>query len=182
MFENYLKRMLGLETGEEIFAIIHHHWLTFLGIIIKILLLPIALFFGIIFFGTDFLYLVLDSGLFSLILLAVLIVWATYSFYHWYIWYFDAIVLTNQRVALIEQKRLFDKTITGAAYEKIQDITVSQKGIAENVFNFGSIKIQTAGEAANLVLSGLKNPQNIARQIMNIKDKSTENQEDKNQS
>ena len=174
MFQNYIKKIVSLEEGEEIKYIIHHHKITFVKTAFKILLLPLLLIILIIIFGFGFFETVLNSSIFSLIALINLIIWATYSVYYWYVWYFDVLVLTNKKAIMVDQKSIFEKTLKTASLERIQDITTDFKGFTENIFNYGTLLIQTAGEETGLKLVDIPHPQEIARMILNLKDNENE--------
>lgn len=170
MFENHFKRLISLDPEEKVEYIIHHYWLTFLGTILKISFLPITVIIFLVIFGPNFLASILDSMILSLITLAIFTVWLTFSFYHWYIWYFDTLVLTDKKIILLQQKRLFERQITETLYERIQDVTANYQGILQNILKYGSISIQTAGETPNLSIKNLKKPQDINHLVLKLKD------------
>ncbi|NTU69329.1 PH domain-containing protein [bacterium] len=184
MFENYIKKLVSLDEGEEIRYIVHHHKITFVKTAFKILLLPILMTVFTILFGFSFLESILNSSIFSLLTLIVFIIWGTYSIYYWYIWYFDVLVLTNKKAIMVDQKSIFEKKLKTASLSRIQDITTDFKGIAENMFNYGTLLVQTAGEETGLKLIDIPHPQEIGRLILNLKDNETEEEtkeEDENE-
>ncbi|MBU1075275.1 PH domain-containing protein, partial [Patescibacteria group bacterium] len=80
----------------------------------------------------------------------------------------NAFMITNKRIIDFDQKGLFDKTVSVATYDKIQDISFKKKGVFSTVFNYGTIVIQTAGTNANLEIRSVFEPEKIQDVIMEI--------------
>lgn len=177
MFQNYIKKLVSLDEGEEIRYIIHHHKITFVTTAIKILLFPVLLILSTIFLGFSFIESILNSSIFSILSLIIFIVWGTYSIYYWYIWYFDVLVLTNKKAIIVDQKSIFEKKLKTASLSRIQDVTTDFKGIAENLFNYGTLLVQTAGEETGLKLIDIPHPQEIGRLILNLKDNEADDED-----
>lgn len=170
MLEGHLKNMVSLNEDEEIDSILRHHKFTFFAAFVKIIILPIAVLVFIYMFGFVKFLNLFNSFILSWIFLIIFIVWATYSFYQWFVWYFDVAVLTNQRVIVIEQKKLFEKTISEANLDKIQDITTNISGLLPTLLGYGSVIVQTASEANNLTLKDIAKPQSVQQKILHLKD------------
>jgi len=141
----------NLNEGEDLVKIIHRHPITMAGALIA------ASFFIIL----DFFFITLlfaqgwwGIGIFFALLIFILIlVWRT-----WIIWAKNTFIVTNKRVIDVDQHGFFSKTVSECNYDKIQDVSYSIKGLLATLFHFGSIKIQTAGNVANLELDYLKDP------------------------
>lgn len=176
MFENYFKNLISLEEEETVDSLIRHHWFTFAGAFIKIIVPPIILFVFIYMYGFIKFLSLFESVIFSWIFLILFLIWITYSFYNWFIWYFDVTILTNRRAIVVEQKKLFEKSISETTYDKIQDITTNIAGPSQTFLGYGSVILQTAGELANLTLKEVANPQKIQQKILHIKN--TQNPEE----
>lgn len=132
-------------------------WPIFFGVILIILpfFLIVPLFkweiLGMIIFG-----LLLMAGLILLIRAIILI-------------YFNCFIITNQRVIDWDQRGLFDRVISEADYNKIQDISFRIKGMLGTMLSFGTIQIQTAGTAPVLELKFVRRPQKIQALITDVK-------------
>jgi len=175
MFDNYLKNLASLKEEETIEAVVRHHWFTFMPSFIKIIILPLALFVLIYMFGFMSFLTLLNSVIFSYLALIIFLIWLAFSFYHWFIWYFDVGILTNQRIIVIDQKGLFEKSVSGAELDKIQDVTVNIKGLAPTLLGYGSLIAQTAGEMPNLIIKDTAHPAEIQRKILHLKNTKKEN-------
>lgn len=175
MFLGYFKNLASLKEDEKILLIVHHHWFTFFGAFVKIIIPPIGLSVFTYMFGLGKFLTLLNSPIFSWIFLILFLIWATFSFYNWFIWYFDVGIITNQRIIVVEQKGLFEKSISEANLDKIQDISTHIAGLFPTILGYGSVIIQTASEAVNLVLRDITKPQLIQQKILHIKNTSGEN-------
>ncbi len=66
------------------------------------------------------------------------------------IWDADVFIVTNLRVVDVDQSGLFARKVTEAPLATVQDCSWQRKGILETVFRMGSVRVQTAGTAADL--------------------------------
>lgn len=179
MFDKYLKNLTSLEEDEEIKGIVRHHWISFSMAFLKIIIPPILILILIRFMGFSGFIKMISGFIMSWVFFAVFIFWATFSFYNWFIWYFDSAVITNKRVIIIEQSGVFNKTVSSADFEKIQDITVQISGLIPTLFGYGNIILQTAGEAPNLTMKDVPKPGDIQQKILHIKNIAREPEENK---
>lgn len=83
--------------------------------------------------------------------------------------YFNSLVITNRRVIDWDQRGLFDKVISEAEYDKVQDISYRIKGLMGTICNYGTIQIQTAGSAPVLELQFVRRPQKAQALITDVK-------------
>ncbi len=169
MFNNYLKNLISLKEEEEIETVVRHHWFTFLPSLIKIIILPLALLVFIYIFGFISFFRLFDSLIFTYIALIIFLIWVTFSFRLWFIWYFDVGILTNKRIIVINQKRIFEKSVSEGDLDKIQDVTINISGPAPTLLGYGSIIAQTAGEMPNLIINDVPRPAKIQQKILHLK-------------
>ncbi|MFA6525767.1 MAG: PH domain-containing protein [Patescibacteria group bacterium] len=159
-----------LKEGEETIKIVRAYALSQIlkiAIIIVLVLLPFFLLFPLF-----------QRGLWGVIgffvLLALAIVFTVRTFI---IWYYNAFMITNKRIIDFDQRGLFDKTVSVATYDKIQDISFNKKGVFSTLFNYGTIVIQTAGANANLEIRNVFEPEKIQDAIMEIQKDSLQNEQ-----
>ena len=86
-------------------------------------------------------------------------------------WYFNAYLITNERALDVDFLNLLYKRVTEARLDKIQDVTYTQSGMAQSVFNYGDVLIQTAGEQENLDFESVPNPAHVAETISGLLNK-----------
>lgn len=71
----------------------------------------------------------------------------------WLSYYLDVWIITDQRIIDVEQRGLFHRTVSEIAMDRVQDVTVEIPGFVPTVLKFGTIRIQTAGEQGEFVIS-----------------------------
>lgn len=180
MFKNYFKNLASLEEDEEIESVLRHHWISFASAFFKIIIPLIAVLVLIYMIGLVKFLSWFDNAIFSWFFLILFLIWTTFTFYSWFIWYFDVAILTNKRVIVIEQKALFNKTVSAAGLEKIQDSTVEISGFVPTLFGYGAVIIQTAGEAPNLTIRDVPEPGKAQQKILHLKNTQGENSKNEN--
>lgn len=72
--------------------------------------------------------------------------------------YLDVLVVTNRRIIDIEQKGLFSRIVSSVRFDRIQDITVEVHGIIPTLLNFGTLRIQTAGDEKEFIVRNINAP------------------------
>ena len=78
--------------------------------------------------------------LWTLELLVLLIVF----FLFWTDYYLDVWFVTNLRVVAIEQRGLFNRSVSTFRLDMIQDATVKVPGILATILRFGTVEVRTA--------------------------------------
>ncbi len=90
------------------------------------------------------------------------------AFRSWYGWWNTMLLLTNERVIFVEQRGLTSRKMSEALLDNIQFVTNEVQGLMHTMFNFGDIKIQTAGAAETLLLRELIDPYEIQQKITQL--------------
>jgi uncharacterized membrane protein YdbT with pleckstrin-like domain len=151
---DFLLRKLNFKENEEVIKIVRRYLLTCtFSILITLVLVSGSFFFLSLFFSWG----PIGVALFSAILLLGII----YGTREFVLWYFNAFIITNQRVIDIDQRGFFDRIVSEAPYEKIQDVSYRVKGIFQTLFHYGNIQIQTAGMTMRLELKNIRQPGKI---------------------
>lgn len=101
-----------------------------------------------------------------------------FSIYYLFIWmflfnnfidyYLDIWIVTTERIINIEQKNLFNRTISEKDLARMQDITSEVKGILPTFLNFGTVYIQTAGTTERFEFKEVPNAPEVTQQILKI--------------
>lgn len=104
----------------------------------------------------------------SYLIFIILAVGGFYSFYVWFIWNNGFYIITSQRVIRIDQRGLFNRRISEAENDKIQEISTDIKGPIKTMLNFGDVRLQTASRDGRLVLAGIASPYDIQQRIAQI--------------
>jgi membrane protein YdbS with pleckstrin-like domain len=87
-----------------------------------------------------------------------------------YVYNQSRLTVTDKNVVEIMQKSIFERKISHISLANVEDVTSEQRGIFSNVFNFGTIKIETAGEQANFIFNLCPHPNRVAKIILDAKD------------
>jgi membrane protein YdbS with pleckstrin-like domain len=88
----------------------------------------------------------------------------------WSLHYLHVSILTNEHFVEIEQPGIFSRKISELSLDKIQDVSMSQKGVVNSVFNIGQLTVETAGEADNFELHYIPDPYQTSQKIMEIEE------------
>lgn len=85
-------------------------------------------------------------------------------------YYFDIIVVTDRRLVDIDQEQLFYRKISELNLRDVEDITFERNGFFQTMLNYGSITVQTAGEARNFIIENIHFPSEISTIIADLAD------------
>ena len=154
---------LPLEPGEKIVLICHKHWLayafnTFISFVL--LILPYALY-RTLGFATDVSFTARTTELITFFYLGWFLFLWLYFFIAWTNVYLDKWIVTDRRIIDIEQERLFSRKVSDFRIEKIQNISVEERGFWANMLGFGNIHVETAGEHTTLRFDMLPDPSEV---------------------
>jgi len=145
------ENLIKLRPNEQILDIVHEDsvpafpWWLFLFVWIVtpfFFLFPLAQN-GVV--GILFLVVVVGAGLFMV-------------FRTSYSWYRTALVVTDERIADVNQHGFFDKVATEVEYGDIDEVIYSVKGFVPTVFRYGVIYLRTAGERADIAFRRVHRP------------------------
>jgi len=108
------------------------------------------------------------SWVFSFAFFFWLIFSGIYFLYNFYLWRADVYVVTNERLRIKEQIKIFKKEVQEVALDDIVDVTYSVSGFFPTLLNFGTISVQTASsDPIEMVL--IDNPEKIQTIILKLK-------------
>lgn len=102
--------------------------------------------------------LVIFGGLLALIMLIVT-----------WIYNQNKLILTNRSITQVAQNSLFARKVSELALQNTEDITADKNGIWAHIFNFGEIKVETAGEQFNFHFKYCPNPNYYGQQILDAR-------------
>ncbi|MEY4731750.1 MAG: hypothetical protein RL681_696 [Candidatus Parcubacteria bacterium] len=160
--------MLELHENERVMKAVRQHWFVFvleMFFLIILALLPLLEF--ILPSAARFLGISLSLGSPALFLTATwfLFVWVTF-FVVWTNYYLDTWIVTDKRVIDIEQKGLFNRSVSECSLDRVQDVTTEVKGFLPTLLRYGDVTIQTAGEQERFVMRNVPEPYSIKDAIV----------------
>jgi membrane protein YdbS with pleckstrin-like domain len=68
------------------------------------------------------------------------------------------LVLTNQHLVRVEQKGLFNHSVSQLALDRVQDVSGSTSGFLATILGFGNITVETAGAEDNFIFTAVSDP------------------------
>lgn len=157
---------MRLREGERILKIYHHHPTPFVLNILKVILATMP-FFLLLFAAQEG----LSTSAYVIAHLVVLLIFSLVVVYLSLIYWLDKLVVTNQRVVHIDWKYLTVRDEAEGLLDDIQDILTEEKGLLSYfaVFDYGSIKIDTASSHVTLTFIEAPDPEGIRRFIYHVR-------------
>ncbi len=146
----------GQRETERILLVTRRHWWAWVryawfAIIVLVILVIIALS--------------IENGLLKTALLGVAIIFpGLYALYQYIEWRNDTVIITDQRLMRVEHQILsFKESRAVITLDSIQETNtiVPDYDLFARLFNYGTIEIKTAGEAGNMVLPMIPNPEGV---------------------
>lgn len=166
---------LAIQDDEQILLWLNKHWIILTRDIIGTVLAGVLPIFGVTFLISSGITTGLNPALLTFLLalwliavwMSLVIVWTNY--------YLDVWIVTDKRIINVEQLALFRRDVTTLRYERLQDATVKYNGFISEMFDFGTLKIQTAGfDTHEMEFEGIPHPEEVKRMIFDQVDKSAE--------
>lgn len=158
---------LDLHTDEKILFWVRKHWFAYLNIFFRQVLLGVIILpFLIIqlakmlFYGT-----VVFEILLLFLLLYLLGIWWI-IFVRWIDEDFDCLIITTERVLNTDQQGLFTLVNSGSNFSEIQDVKGIVSGFWQNIFQVGTLEVQTAARDTLLRMENVSDPAEIANKIL----------------
>lgn len=155
-------QLKNLKTGEKVERVIRRHWIVFV---------LVGLYAAIGVFTTITL---LVSFWFQVwIMLLLCIFWMFFSMFLYIEWLnheLDMIVITNNRVVVVEQRAFLDRDVGECTLDKIQEAWIRATGLFANILDYGVLTLKTAGSTSNFDMTFCPKPMECGRYINNIVD------------
>ncbi len=166
-----------LEPGERVVRSVRKHWLVFviellpflIFAIVPLLINPILTSLsGMMTFSEGAITAVDLANPWVRLLLGSwwLLMWTGLfnTFTHYYL---DAWIITTTRIVYINQRRFFNREVSSFLLARVQDVTTDVAGFLPTLIGFGSLRVQTAGEASHhFVMQGIPHPEDVRDLIM----------------
>lgn len=81
------------------------------------------------------------------------------------------IIVTDKNITQVLQGGLFQRKVSQLTMANVEDVTSDQRGFFASFFDFGILKIETAGEQANFHFSFCPKPSYYAKIILEAREK-----------
>ena len=160
-----------LQGDERVVLFCRRHWLYFyskLAGIVFALIVPTAALLWIVQITAGL------GGTVGKVALAIAAVWVIYwgirGYFTWYRYQNDVWVITNQRIIDSTKFNWIKQRMASADLVDVEDINVVREGLLPTMFNYGDLRVQTAGEVANFVLAGIPGPSKVLAVVDSSRD------------
>jgi hypothetical protein len=84
-------------------------------------------------------------------------------------WFYNVHIVTDERVVDLDFINLVYKNIASAKIQDIQDVTVEMGGAFQNIFDYGTVFIQTAAERNQFEYTRIPHPHQVAKLLNELK-------------
>jgi uncharacterized membrane protein YdbT with pleckstrin-like domain len=102
----------------------------------------------------------------AVVFLVVAVFSLIFSFISSKVYWGNSWVVTTDSLTQIEQDSLFNRQSSQLSLGNLEDVTAEQKGILPHMFNYGLLRVETAGERSKFVFQYCPNPNYYAQQIL----------------
>lgn len=157
---------MHLREGEKILRVFRHHPTPFVFDLLKVVAAALP-FFIILYALRDG----LSTKWFILWHVILLAVFSLVMVYLSLIYWLDKLVITNFRIVHIDWKYLTIRNEAEALLDDIQDVQTHEKGLLSyfRVFDYGTLKLDTASSYVTLEFFDAPNPEEIRRFIYHVR-------------
>lgn len=76
-------------------------------------------------------------------------------------WFYNVYIITDERVIDVDFISLIYKNISAAKLDNIEDITATTSGAFAAIFNYGTVKVQTAAEVTEFEFANVPQPAKV---------------------
>lgn len=108
----------------------------------------------------------------------MVIFWMFYCVFLYITWInyeLDIFIFTNNRLVCIEQKSFLNRAVGETTLDKVQEVAIETKGLFANLFDYGTMRIMTAGASPSFDMTFAPDPMKHARYINNLVDRYRDN-------
>ncbi len=167
---SYLKTIESIEHDERFLCVVHQHPMGIIGLyILSLAGLAIALILTALLLPSYFGTTATTYSIFSVIAVSVCIFVFVVMAAATVVYRQSHLTVTDKNVIQVLQKGLFARTVSQISLSNIEDVTSEQRGLIANIFNYGQVKIETAGEQANFAFSYCPSPHRVSKIILEAK-------------
>ncbi len=151
-----------LQGGERVVLFCRRHWVylyTKLTGIVLALIVPTAALLWLVHITAGL------GGTVGKVALVVALVWVVFwairGYFTWYRYQNDVWIVTDQRIVDSTKFNWIKQRMASADLVDVEDINVVREGLFATMFNYGDLRVQTAGEIGNFVLGGIPAPSKV---------------------
>lgn len=152
----------NLKEWEKVEMVVRRHWIVYIQLAIYALLW-ISLTSTLVWFFWFQFWL-------DIILVLFWMMMSLFLYVEWLNHELDLFIITNTRIIWVEQLSFLNRTISECHLAQVQEVNAKTKWLLSNLLNYGTLLIQTAGNASNFEVEYAPDVIDTSRKILNIVD------------
>lgn len=145
--------------GENVLLLLRRHPITQVS---KVLMTVILILMPLFFSQVSFYELLAQNFRTATMLLWYLLILG-YSIESFLTWFYNVYIVTDERIIDLDFLSLIYKNVSAAKIDNIEDITATTSGVAQSIFDYGTIHIQTAAEKTEFEFEDVPHPTRVTQ-------------------
>lgn len=164
----YASKRDVLIEGEHLISIVKRHFLGLVTIYLGATAVVLSFLALLILAVPEIFSTFTEEGAFfsTVVIASVIFLLAFVLMVATYIYRQSKLLLTDQSLVQITQRGLFIRKISRLSLSNVEDVTAEQRGVLANLFNYGTLVVQTGAEKKNFTFSWCPNPNRYADRII----------------
>lgn len=165
-----VEKHIGLDQDEHILLLVRKHWVVFRNTVLIALFFPFVLLF-LVYFINEW-PLAWDPNIISMITNGLFIVagicfvvGSIGTLWRWYIWSHTFYVMTNKRLAVMNQYNPWNYEVQQITLANIIDVTLTQEGLEAALYGFSDV-ISTTQSGSRFVFSKVGKAAEVQKAMM----------------
>jgi hypothetical protein len=159
----FLSKKIHLREDEKILEVIRRYWLTDLW--------KYKISFVFLFGSSFFMFYLFSYGWQGCIIFVVSFLIGIYIILRtWFFSNYNMFVITSERIADVHRAGWFDEIISSVSHKDIKDVAVRKKGVLANIFNYGSLIVQSSSQQFVLEVVKIHFPQEVQARLGEIRE------------
>lgn len=155
---NYIE----LKVHEQVLEVVHASLLPKLWMFAFATIWTVLPFF--------FLFPLWRQGSWGIVVFFVWVVWGLIVVSRLYLmWVRTVFLVTDMRVIDYDQQGFFNRVITQARFEQMDEVSVQVKGIVATLFHYGTLRLKLHGAAADIEVERVRHPEHLADLINDLR-------------
>ena len=163
----------NLDPGEEIVKRINRHWIDQASISLAagiMIFAALAISYG---FGRyrDQFPAFITGGVVAVIIGALLVTAVLILVIGVWVFRRNYVLITSHHLIQVEQQGLLHSQVDQVSLGRIQDVSGVESGLWQTMFNYGTVTVQSAGEARQFIMPRVPDPKPLADEILEMHEK-----------